>query len=107
VSLYGVALGPTIGGAGDFGDLLEVGGLGGGNLGAQASWVNPLPTPIHNRAPSISSPYLPEFRASTRTFWYLDVESMADYTGNRRARPDWRQSAEVSAEIEALRGTPL
>jgi 4-alpha-glucanotransferase len=103
VSLYGVRSARNWG-CGDFGDLLEVVDWTAEDLGASFVALNPLHA-IHNRRPFNTSPYLPN-SSFYQNFLYLDVESMADYAGSRRALR-LRQSAEVSAEIEALRGAPF
>ena len=103
VSLYGVRSARNWG-CGDFGDLLEVVDWVAEDLGASFVALNPLHA-IHNRRPFNTSPYLPN-SSFYQNFLYLDVESMEDYAGNRRAL-GLRQSPEVSAEIEALRGAPF
>jgi len=103
VSLYGVRSARNWG-CGDFGDLLEVVDWVAEELDASFVALNPLHA-IHNRRPFNTSPYLPN-SIFYQNYLYLDVESMADYAGNRRALR-LRQTAEVAAEIEALRDAPL
>src|ERR1039458_9344236 len=103
VSLYGVRSTRNWG-CGDFGDLLDVVDWVAEDLDASFVALNPLHA-IHNRRPFNTSPYLPN-SSFYQNFLYLDVESMADYAGNRRAQR-LRQSPELLAEIEALRGAPL
>jgi 4-alpha-glucanotransferase len=103
VSLYGVRSGRNWG-CGDFGDLLEIVDWVSEQLEASFVSLNPLHA-IHNRRPFNTSPYLPNC-IFYQNFLYLDVESMEDFSGCRRAR-DLRQSPAVIAEIDELRRSPF
>jgi 4-alpha-glucanotransferase len=103
VSLYGVRSGRNWG-CGDFRDLLDLVDWVSEDLGASFVALNPLHA-ILNRRPFNTSPYLPNC-IFYQNFLYLDVEGMEDYAKCRRAR-ELRGSAEVVAEIEALRATPF
>ena len=103
VSLYGLRSARNWG-CGDFGDLLQVVDWAAEDLGASFVALNPLHA-IHNRRPFNTSPYLPN-SSFYQNFLYLDIENMEDYPRNRRAL-GLRQSPEVSAEIETLRGAPF
>jgi 4-alpha-glucanotransferase len=103
ISLYGVRSARNWG-CGDFRDLLEVVDWVAEELGASFVALNPLHA-IHNRRPFNTSPYLPN-SIFYQNFLYLDIESMEDYAPSRRAL-QLRQSPEVCAEIEALRGAPF
>ncbi|MGA2268652.1 MAG: 4-alpha-glucanotransferase [Bryobacteraceae bacterium] len=103
VSLYGMRSARNWG-CGDFGDLLEVVDWVAEDLGASFVALNPLHA-IHNRRPFNTSPYLPN-SSFYQNFLYLDVESMEDYAHSGRAQR-LRQSPEICAEVEALRGAPF
>ncbi len=101
VSLYGVRS-PRNWGCGDFSDLRDVIDWVSGELQATFVGLNPLHA-IHNRRPFNTSPYLPN-SIYYQNFLYLDVEAMEDYARCTRAQK-LRASADVSAEIEALRAS--
>ena len=103
ISLYGVRSERNWG-CGDFRDLLDVVDWVSEHLEAGFVALNPLHA-IHNRQPFNTSPYLPNC-IFYQNFLYLDVEGMDEFAGCRRARC-LRQSADVAAEIEALRRSPL
>src|SRR6516164_4737997 len=102
VSLYGVRSERNWG-CGDFQDLRSVIDWVAEELGASFVALNPLHA-IHNRRPFNTSPYLPN-SIFYQNYLYLDVEGMEDYQQCRRAQA-LRKTAEVSREIEDLRGTP-
>jgi 4-alpha-glucanotransferase len=99
VSLYGVRSVRNWG-CGDFGDLLQVVDFAAEQLECGFVALNPLHA-IHNRRPFNTSPYLPNC-TFYQNFLYLDIESMDDFAGCRRAQ-QWRSSPPVAAEIAALR----
>ncbi len=103
VSLYGVRSGRNWG-CGDFRDLLDLVNWVSEDVGASFVALNPLHA-IHNRGPFNTSPYLPNC-IFYQNFVYLDVEGMEDFAKCRRAR-ELLGSAEMSAEIEALRAAPF
>jgi 4-alpha-glucanotransferase len=101
ISLFGVRSGRNWG-CGDFEDLERIVDWTARDLQASFVGLNPLHA-IHNRRPFNTSPYLPN-SILYRNFLYLDVESVEDWAGCRRAR-QLRSSPPVAAEIEALRGS--
>jgi 4-alpha-glucanotransferase len=103
VSLYGVRSARNWG-CGDFGDLLEIVAFAAEELEAGFVALNPLHA-IHNRRPFNTSPYLPNC-TFYQNFLYLDIESMDDFAGCRRAQ-HLRGTPLVAAEIEALRASPF
>jgi 4-alpha-glucanotransferase len=103
ISLYGVRSERNWG-CGDFGDLLEIVEWVSEELQASFVGLNPLHA-IHNRRPYNTSPYLPNC-SFYQNFLYLDIEGMEEFARCRRAR-QLRESAEVVAEIEALRAAPF
>ncbi|MCS7025561.1 MAG: 4-alpha-glucanotransferase [Bryobacteraceae bacterium] len=103
VSLYGVRSLRNWG-CGDFSDLLELIDWVAEDLEGSFLGLNPLHA-IDNRQPYNISPYLPN-----STFWrnplYLDVESVPEFQESETAR-QWFQSAEIQAQIQALRESEL
>jgi 4-alpha-glucanotransferase len=103
VSLYGLRSARNWG-CGDFGDLREVVDFAAEQLDVGFVALNPLHA-IHNRRPFNTSPYLPNC-TFYQNFLYLDVESLEDFAGCRRAQR-LRNSPFVAAEIEALCAAPF
>ena len=89
-------------GCGDFRDLQTLTDWVADEVGASFVALNPLHA-IHNRRPFNTSPYLPN-SVFYQNWLYLDVETIPDFTGCRRAQR-LLASPEVQREIAYLRAT--